>query len=396
MKYFVGVEGFRMRHSVAVLADANGTLLAAHREPYPQNLHTVKPEELANRLKVLLQHLFQQAGLEAASAMPQTSLCIGMAGVTYAYDRFVVLPDIIHQHLAWQIGSLICTGDAEIVFLSHAKCCKGSLIISHAGSVAYVVGEADGELQHFRYGGWGPQIGDEGSGYWIGREIMREICLEHAEGQPESPLWKGILSWLSEPLPATPIWSEAADEWRMMLDQFEAAGVRRGVRTDPRTLIYRFAHNLAFSLKDDQCRFLVSGFVIPLMKVYREHPDCERVASIIQRAMSELAKQHGRARALSGKVELGPSDPIVYYGGVLDHNLEARAILTDELTKSLGWPVTPITRETPRTMRPALGALLFALGGSQTGRLRAPGDDVISHAEVQQAAARWRSALVND
>jgi N-acetylglucosamine kinase-like BadF-type ATPase len=41
-----------------------------------------------------------------------------------------------------------------------------------AGTGSIVVGR-DQNLSFFRVGGWGPHFGDEGSGFWIGREAVR-------------------------------------------------------------------------------------------------------------------------------------------------------------------------------------------------------------------------------
>jgi N-acetylglucosamine kinase-like BadF-type ATPase len=392
MKYFVGVEGFCMRYSVAVLADGDGNILAAHRDYAALNLHTVEPSELANRLMSLLTTLFTRAGLTTAAAVPESTVCIGIAGVNYSHDRFVVLPTLIREHLDWKVGKLICTGDAEIAFLSHARQCRGSLIISHTGSVAYVVGAVNGVLQHVRYGGWGPQIADEGSGYWIGREVMREICLQHAKGEGPSRLWMEVEEWLHQPLPQTQPWSEGSEEWRLLVEQYQSNS--HAAPPDHRTLIYRLAHSLAVSLKHDQCRFVISGLVIPLMRAYRAGDAC--AIKLLERAVNELVFQYQEAMTIAGPIPLQPDDPIVLYGGVLHHNIEALELLRVALTQALGREPNLRTKRTPGAMRPALGALLYALAGSSTGALSPPCAEVIEKVAQQQALGKWRWALEHD
>lgn len=51
----------------------------------------------------------------------------------------------------------------------------GIVLVVGTGSIA-MGRTADGKWQ--RAGGWGPSLGDEGSGYWIGREAIREVLVE--------------------------------------------------------------------------------------------------------------------------------------------------------------------------------------------------------------------------
>ena len=49
----------------------------------------------------------------------------------------------------------------------------GVVIIAGTGSIAY---GHNGQGQAARAGGWGYVLGDEGSGYWIGRHALRRWC----------------------------------------------------------------------------------------------------------------------------------------------------------------------------------------------------------------------------
>jgi N-acetylglucosamine kinase-like BadF-type ATPase len=60
--------------------------------------------------------------------------------------------------------------DAFIGYIGAIGVAPGALLIAGTGSIG-IGRQADGTM--VRIGGWGPQFGDEGSGFWIGREAIR-------------------------------------------------------------------------------------------------------------------------------------------------------------------------------------------------------------------------------
>jgi N-acetylglucosamine kinase-like BadF-type ATPase len=396
--YFVGVEGFCTSYSVAVLSDENGHIESALRFDETLNLHTIEPRRLGNLLQSLLRLLFDRANRNVHDEMQTARVCIGMSGVTFTYDRVVGLPKLMEEVLQWTFGAngerLACTGDAEITFASHAQGDSGSLVLSHTGSVAYAVGRNAGdELKHYRYGGWGPQLGDEGSGYWIGREALRAICLEHAAYAPASTLWRCINEWLTKPWIAGRAWQWGSQHWRDILESFDEERGRHP-DMDLRTLVYRFAHRLAFDAERDRRRQTISGLLIPVMRARREHdPTATR---IVDEALAHLDKQHEAVCQIAQtRAGIDSFGPVVLYGGVLNHNEELRTNLEQRIKQRLGGGRV-LTRFSEGTMRPALGALLFALGGSTSNALQLPGRDVIERVKREANDPRWAKALAND
>ena len=126
---FIGIEGVSMRTSVAVLAEADGTILSAARIPDPITLHTTPRDLLRARLNQLLNKVLQNAG-HSLRDLKDCTVCIGMSGVTFTHDREVVLPNLFRQFKLQ--ATLICTGDAEIAFASHTRQSHGSAIICMA------------------------------------------------------------------------------------------------------------------------------------------------------------------------------------------------------------------------------------------------------------------------
>ena len=69
----------------------------------------------------------------------------------------------------------------------------GVLLISGTGSVAFARAP-DGRME--RCGGWGPNIGDEGSAAWLGRRALSVITAAHDGREPETALTGAMLTAL--------------------------------------------------------------------------------------------------------------------------------------------------------------------------------------------------------
>ncbi len=67
-------------------------------------------------------------------------------------------------------AQIIIESDAFIASIGAIGIDPGVLLIAGTGSI--VIGR-DKDRAMFRVGGWGPYFGDEGSGFWIGREAVR-------------------------------------------------------------------------------------------------------------------------------------------------------------------------------------------------------------------------------
>ena len=70
---------------------------------------------------------------------------------------------------------------------------KTGLVLS-VGTGAICLGIDEGE--RFYGDGWGPLLGDEGSGYWMGLEAIRTVCRAHDGRAPRTALTQAVLSEL--------------------------------------------------------------------------------------------------------------------------------------------------------------------------------------------------------
>ncbi|MFR7591646.1 MAG: N-acetylglucosamine kinase [Longibaculum sp.] len=95
---------------------------------------------------------------------------IGIAG--YGNDQ-----DIRHQleiHIEKELKDYhyVLTNDMHIALIGALDGQDGIAVIAGTGSIAM----AKVGLQTYRCGGWGYQLGDEGSAYWIGKQLLSEFC----------------------------------------------------------------------------------------------------------------------------------------------------------------------------------------------------------------------------
>ena len=70
--------------------------------------------------------------------------------------------------------------DADVALISNHEGLHGGVLISGTGSIG--LGYKDGK--RFRVGGWGHLVGDEGSGYALGREVLK-LCTHMIDGRAD-------------------------------------------------------------------------------------------------------------------------------------------------------------------------------------------------------------------
>jgi glucosamine kinase len=198
---YAGVDGGGTR-STLVLADAAGAELA--RISGPAGLVDPRaPERSAEIIAMLARVAAAQGGL----GVPLAALCAGLAGVGNEAERGAVERALAASGVAARVRILT---DGEVALQGAFGGGPGVLLIAGTGSVAYGRG-ADGRIE--RCGGWGMYLGDEGSGYAIGREALA-AALRSVDGREErSGLLDGVLEVLGLDGPrAIPPWAGRAEK----------------------------------------------------------------------------------------------------------------------------------------------------------------------------------------
>jgi len=161
--------------TVCHLADETGTLIAEARSG-GANLQA--SGEL--HVEKVLHDVMDQA-IGEREIVP-AAICLGIAGVDRPGDAEVVRG--IMKRIGYKARVLV-VNDALVALETGAPGEPGIVIVSGTGSIAYgrnAAGEAA------RAGGWGYVLGDEGSGYWIGRAALRAVLRESDQRGPKTAL----------------------------------------------------------------------------------------------------------------------------------------------------------------------------------------------------------------
>ena len=160
--------------TVCLLGDEEGRIVSAARGP-GANLQAVGELQLE---KVL--HTVMEETVARQSVIP-SAICLGIAGVDRPEDANVVRG--IMSRIGYKARVLV-VNDALIALQAGIGALPGVVIVAGTGSIAY---GCDRHGYAARAGGWGYVLGDEGSGYWMGRLALRAIVREaDGRGQPTS------------------------------------------------------------------------------------------------------------------------------------------------------------------------------------------------------------------
>ncbi len=119
------------------------------------------------------------------------AVCLGMAGVDRDSDGRVIRD--VMRRLGFRQNTLI-VNDALIALVAGAGASPGVVVISGTGSIAYGVSHRGLAA---RAGGWGPTLGDEGSGYWIGRRALEAVVRDVDGRGPHTALTSKVLEYFS-------------------------------------------------------------------------------------------------------------------------------------------------------------------------------------------------------
>ncbi len=175
------VGGSRSR---AVL-DVGGATVAESRG-LGASVTSAGEEEAGAVLVTLLEDLGLARGsgpLGSPGAGGLDAACIGTAGsgtaaeVAWLRNR---LREVVKDGSADRV---LVVNDSRLVLAAEGLE-SGIAVIAGTGSTA--IGVVGG--REHRAGGWGYLLGDEGSGYWVAREAVREICRRHDEEAIPGPL----------------------------------------------------------------------------------------------------------------------------------------------------------------------------------------------------------------
>jgi glucosamine kinase len=170
--------------TVCLLADDRGMIVSEGRGP-GANLHVAGELGVEKVLHELMEQAIGDRGITPAA------ICLGIAGVDRDVEEQTVRA--IMRRIG-QRSRVVVVNDALIALVAGAKDAPGIVIIAGTGSIAYGRSQ-NGDAA--RAGGWGHMLGDEGSGYWIGREALGAV-MRAADGRgPATALSADVLTHFS-------------------------------------------------------------------------------------------------------------------------------------------------------------------------------------------------------
>ena len=182
MAFFLGLDAGGTK-TTAALGDDTRTLVRATGG-------SIKPlrvslEQAQQNLAALLADVAKQSAVDMRQI---AASCVGTAGLrlpqTDGWMRKILS--------SCAGGEIVVCGDEEIALDAAFPGGAGVLVIGGTGS--NTLGRSStGQL--FTVGGWGPVLGDQGSGYWIGHQSLRAALRAKDFGQPTRILERALALW---------------------------------------------------------------------------------------------------------------------------------------------------------------------------------------------------------
>jgi N-acetylglucosamine kinase-like BadF-type ATPase len=181
LNYVLGIDAGGTK-TVCQLADDRGEVIAEARRG-GANLQASGELEVEKVLHDVMNDAIGDREINPSA------ICLGIAGVDRPDDARTV------GGIMRRIGSkarILVVNDALVALEAGAPGEPGVVVIAGTGSISY--GRND-RNEAARAGGWGYVLGDEGSGYWIGRAAVRAVLREADRRGPKTQLTGLLLKY---------------------------------------------------------------------------------------------------------------------------------------------------------------------------------------------------------
>ena len=290
--------------TVCLLADERGHVIAESRGG-GANLQAAGELEAEKILHRVMDEAIGDRDIRPAA------ICLGMAGVDREDDAEVVRG--LMRRIGFKTRTLV-VNDALIALVAGAGDRPGVVVVSGTGSIAY---GRDARDRAARSGGWGYLLGDEGSGFWIGRAALTSVAREFDGRGPRTLLTDMVLSEM-------------------------------GLASPPQLIHAIYVRGLH--------RYAIAS-ITPIVQRAAERGDAV-AADILERAAVELT-----AAAASVILQLGmrgEAFPTILGGGVF----RGVPLLTGKVAARLA-EIAPRSEVRQLTAEPALGAVTLALAAAR-------------------------------
>jgi N-acetylglucosamine kinase-like BadF-type ATPase len=187
MAYFLGLDAGGTKTTCAL---ADDTQVLAREIGGSIKPLRVTIEQAQQNLAALLNKIGKQSSVDLSTI---SASCIGAAGARLPQtDGW--MRQILSQCAS---GEIVVCGDEEIALDAAFPGATG--VLAMAGTGSNVMGRTSrGEM--LNVGGWGPVLGDQASGHWIGVQALRSACRARDFGQPTLILDRAIRHWSANSL----------------------------------------------------------------------------------------------------------------------------------------------------------------------------------------------------
>ncbi len=167
-----------------------GVYIAGRGRGGPANPRVAGHEVARASITAAIARAFADAGL---GLRPVAAACLGLAGVGLPEDRDAVLAWATQAGLA---DTVLVVPDGLLPFADGAAGPWGVVVSAGTGSLALALGRGEtlsAATAADRCGGWGPLLGDEGSGHTIGLAALK-AAMRAADGRgPDTILHAALL-----------------------------------------------------------------------------------------------------------------------------------------------------------------------------------------------------------
>lgn len=165
MKYFVGIDGGGTKTAFICMNEQNECVAECTLE----SCHVLQVSE-ERAIEILKTGISKLRSEIQNDDHPELYICAGLAG----YGKDIKLRERIEKicEKSFEKDHYVICNDGEIALAGALNGEDGILVIAGTGSIAI----AKKGNENLRCGGWGYTLGDEGSAYWIARQLIQEFA----------------------------------------------------------------------------------------------------------------------------------------------------------------------------------------------------------------------------
>ena len=185
--FVIGMDGGGTK-TAAMIADGKGNVLAQHFSG-PSNFQIIGVDAAAKTIFSLIRECCDSVKISPSEVDGMT---IGLTGAGRPNDQKRMAEGLrkFAASKKVKLRNVNIESDARIALEGAFKGGRGIILIAGTGSIAFGK-DAKGEVH--RVGGWGRILGDEGSGYYIGKHALTAVC-RHLDGRSVPTLLTKMIS----------------------------------------------------------------------------------------------------------------------------------------------------------------------------------------------------------